>query len=87
MTVFSPKVETKIFDDFNKQFIGHNENFNVQSRTFHTSLPKIIGTFKSLQKRRSVDKATVLGDFLRRNGINLLQIKKGNINYLIVVDV
>ena len=87
MTVFSPKVETKIFDDFNKQFIGHNENFNVQYRTFHTSLPKKLGTFKSLQKRRSVDKATVLGVSLRRNGINLLQMKKGNINYLIGVDV
>ena len=40
------------FDEFNKQFIGYNENFNMQYRTFRTFLPKILGTFKSLQKRR-----------------------------------
>ena len=77
MTVFSPKVETKIFDDFNKQFIGHNENFNVQYRTFHTSLPKILGIFKSLQKRRSVDKATVLGVFSKEEWNKLASDKKG----------
>ena len=53
-----------------------NENFNVQYRTFPTFLLKILGTIKSLQKRRSVDKATVLDVFSRRNGVNLLQIKK-----------
>ena len=51
------------FDEFNKQFIGYNENFNVQYRTFHTFSPKILGTLKSLQKRRSVDKATVMDVF------------------------
>ena len=51
------------FQEFNKQFIGYNENFNVQYRTFRTYFPKILGSFKSLQKRRREDKATVLSVF------------------------
>ena len=45
--------------EFNKQFIGYNENFNVQYRTFRTYFPKIVGSFMSLQKRKPGDKATI----------------------------
>ena len=64
------------FEEFKKQFIGHNENFNVQYRTFHTFLPKILGTFKSLQKRRSVDKVTVLDVFSKKEWNKLASDKK-----------
>ena len=50
---------------------------NVQYRTFHTSLPKILGIFKSLQKRRSADKATVLGVFSKEEWNKLASDKKG----------
>ena len=51
------------FAEVNEHFIGYNENFNVKYRTFHEYLPKIVGSFQSLQKRRSGDKATVLNVF------------------------
>ena len=41
---------------------------NYEYRTLHTNLPKILSTFKSLQKRRSADKATVLDIFSKING-------------------
>ena len=51
------------FAEFNEHFIGYYENFNVKYRTFHDYLPKIVGSFQSLQKRRSGDEATVLNVF------------------------
>ena len=47
---------TRHFAEFNEHFIGYNENFNIKYRTFQDYLPKIIASFKSLQKRRSGDK-------------------------------
>ena len=47
------------FAEFYKQFIGHNENFNVQYRTFRTYFPKVVSSFMSLQKRKPGDKATI----------------------------
>ena len=64
------------FQEFNKQFIGYNENFNVQYRTFRTYFPKILGSFKSLQKRRREDKATVLGVFSKSEWDKLASEKK-----------
>ena len=71
--------------EFNKQFIGYNENFYVQYGTFRTYFPKIVGSFMSLQKRKPGDKATIL-EVVSKGEWNTSE-KKGNINYLIVVDV
>ena len=50
------------FVEFNKQFIGYNENFNVQYKTFNKYFPKI-GSLKSLQKRRFRDRTPFLEVF------------------------
>ena len=76
------------FAEFNEHFIiGYNENFNVKYRTFHQYLPKIVGSFQSLQKRRSGDKATVLNVFSKEEWNKLASEKKQIINYLTVADV
>ena len=66
------------FAEFNEHFIGYNENFNVKYRTFHKYLPKIVGSFQSLQKRRSGDKVTVLNVFSKEEWNKLASEKKAD---------
>ena len=75
------------FAEFNEHFIGYNENFNVKYRTFQDYLPKIVASFKNLQKRRSGDKTTVLNVFSKDEWNKLASEKKQIINYLTVADV
>ena len=69
---------TRQFAEFNEHFIGHNENFNIKYRTFQDYLPKIVGSFKSLQKRRSGDKVTVLNVFSKEEWYKLASEKKAD---------
>ena len=66
------------FAEFNKHFIGYNVNFNDKYRTFQDYLPKIVGSFKNLQKRRSGDKATVLKVFSKDEWNKLASEKKAD---------
>ena len=64
------------FVEFNKQFIGYNENFNVQYKTFNKYFPKIVGSLKSLQKRRFRDRTTFLEVFSKGEWNKLVSEKK-----------
>ena len=69
---------THHFVEFNEHFIGYNENFNIKYRTLQDYLPKIVGSFKSLQKRRSGDKVTVLNAFSKEEWNKLASEKKAD---------
>ena len=59
----------------------------ITRKVFHTYFPKIPGSSKSVQKRRSGDKATGLDVFSKSEWNKLASEKKLSINYLIVMDV
>ena len=69
---------THHFAEFNEHFIGYNENFNIKYRTLQDYLPKIVGSFKSLQKRRSGEKVTVLNAFSKEEWNKLASEKKAD---------